>query len=195
VSVIARLDKPEEAITMDLKSPGNALYIIGTTWRDMGASEYALMKEIEDGSVPQLRRPSRTFELYRSLHRAIQGGVVRSCHDCSDGGLGVALAEMCFSGATGADIFLSRVPRKECSTDTEVLFSETPGRILVEVAPGQEAAFEHFFAEKQRCDIAKIGSVTATNVIRIAAVESDTTISLEVSLRDAKSAWHSPLQF
>ena len=80
------------------------------------------------------------------MFHAIQAGLVESCHDCSDGGLGVALAESAFAGAIGMKIDLANVPREGVNRDDYLLFSETPSRLLVTVCPPNQSTFEEIFA-------------------------------------------------
>jgi phosphoribosylformylglycinamidine synthase len=74
----------------------------------------------------------KVLEKVRKLHRAISRGLVRACHDCSEGGLAVALAEMSLAGGLGAKIRLMNVPGYMGRNDV-VSFSETPCRFVVEV--------------------------------------------------------------
>ncbi|MBD3343866.1 MAG: phosphoribosylformylglycinamidine synthase [Chitinivibrionales bacterium] len=190
VSVVAKIEDVRNAVTMDCKKPGNYLYITGNTYRELGASEYALMKGISDSAVPHVHSPSRTLKIYRAIHQAILKGLVYSCHDVSDGGLGVALTEMCFSGELGASLSLADVPSQGCSTDTEILFSESPGRIIIEVAPENAASFESLL---KGLPCAKIGTVEKGDMIRIIGLAGEPVC--EFSRIDAKVAWRQTLDF
>ena len=77
-----------------------------------------------------------------ALSGAIDAGLVASCHDCSDGGLAVALAETAFAGGLGMDIDLNRVPTERLNKDAQVLFSESASRFVVTVSTNNTAAFE-----------------------------------------------------
>lgn len=79
------------------------------------------------------------------MHKAIGEGVINACHDCSDGGLGVALAEMALAGRTGALINLDAVPVTEEMNATEVLYSESASRLVVSVPEDKVEAFEAIF--------------------------------------------------
>ena len=94
---------------------------------------------------------------YRRLHAAIRGGFVRACHDISEGGLAVALAEMCIGGRLGATI--DALPDDDPVT---ALFSESTGRFVVEVAPGDAATFTELLGS----DAMRIGVVTQEGVLR-----------------------------
>ena len=189
-SLVARVPDARKAITMDLKENGDAIYLIGTTFPDLGASEYAIMKDVVDASVPQVRNPKQSFDCYNALFFAISEGLVRACHDCSDGGLAVAVAEMCFSGDTGAHIDCDSVVQQACGADAELLFSETPGRILVEVEPQKAARIEALFSG---LPFKRIGTVVKGDTILFKGLRQAPTVAL--SRIDAKSAWKSTLQF
>jgi len=187
-SVVAKVADVRKAVTMDFKAAGDYIYILGTTHRDFGASEYALMKDISETTVPTVRRPAVSAKLYSLLHKAISAGLVTAAHDLSDGGLGVALAEMCFAGDLGAEVDLKLVPMAECTTETEVLFSETPGRILIEVSQENALNVESLFAYMP---FARIGRVNRGDSISFKGFDGETVMA--VSRIDAKNAWKSTL--
>jgi phosphoribosylformylglycinamidine synthase len=108
----------------------------------------------------------------------------------SDGGLAIALVEMCFAGALGASVDLSKVTAPGCSSATEVLFSESQGRILLEVAPDKQAAFEAALAG-HACE--RIGVVQAGEMVAIAGLGGQPLVSL--SHVDGKAAWKNALDF
>ena len=98
------------------------------------------------------------------MHKAIDAGLVRACHDLSEGGLAVALAEMAFAGGLGAQVALDRVPSEVDATSVAVrLFSESNTRFLCEVRPEQVATFEAALGE---VPCARIGEVLDVNRLR-----------------------------
>ncbi len=140
VSALGVMDDLSKAVSMDLKQAGDALYLVGRHDPRLGASHYRLAggaQEAYDGEVPPLDASAPA--VYRALHAAIQKGLVRACHDLSEGGLGVAAAEMCIGGRLGAEIELAG-GEPLCA-----LFGETNGCLLAEVRPEHEAAFEAAF--------------------------------------------------
>ncbi len=189
-SLVAKVPDVRKAVTMDFKDSGNIIYLVGTTYPDLGASEYALMKGVRDSSVPRLRNPRLAFDCYTTLFAAISEGLVRACHDCSDGGLAVALAEMCFAGDVGAQVECQSIEQSGCVTDAELLFSESPGRILVEAEPQTAKRMETLFS---RLPFRRIGTVAKGDTIQFKGLRSATVASL--SRIDAKIAWKSTLQF
>jgi phosphoribosylformylglycinamidine (FGAM) synthase-like enzyme len=145
---------------------------------------------VNDTTVPAVHDPEQSFACYAALFSAIQDGLVAACHDISDGGLGVALAEMCFSGETGATVSLAAMKQSGCASDIEVLFSESPCRILIEVEPAHAPRVESLFRD---LPLSRIGAVVKGDMIRVTGVKQ--TPVLSISRIDAKAAWKSTLQF
>ncbi len=140
ISAIAHVDDVRRAVTSPLKGEESRLVLVGATRAELGGSTwYALHGEL-GRSVPRvdLDVSRRTFAAMSGLAR---DGLLRACHDLSDGGLAVAAAEMTFGAAVGASLDLAAVPRADgpegpdVARDDVLLFSESPTRFLCEVAP------------------------------------------------------------
>ncbi len=136
ISAIGIVPDIQKTVTSDLKSVGNRLYQLGQTRNELGGS-HLLGKH--GGTVPQPNYDAP--RIFSALHQAIQKGYVRACHDLSEGGLAVTLAEMCIGGQLGAKVNLAAIPQHPIVT----LFSESLGRFIVEVPPNESAAFEALF--------------------------------------------------
>ena len=136
ISAIGQMEDVGRAVTMDLKSPGNLLYLVGETKDELGGSHFALVNGLSGGQVPTVD-PELAKRTFAALHRAIQAGCIRACHDLSEGGLAVAAAEMAFAGGCGARIDLDAV-KVVGGNDSAVarLFSESNTRFLCEVSCG-----------------------------------------------------------
>ncbi len=121
-------------VTSDLKREGNTLALIGSTGPAMGASEYYRLVKGHSNRVPDVDIAS-----LKAGMDVVLGGIERTaivaCHDVSDGGLAVALAEMCIGGDIGAEIDLSRM---EALRSDARLFSEANSRWIVELRKGKE---------------------------------------------------------
>jgi len=189
-SLVAKIPDVRKAVTMDLKENGNALYLIGTTYPELGASEYAAMKGVKDIAVPTVHNPKESLACYAALFSAIQEGIVRSAHDCSDGGFAVALCEMCFSGELGAQVDLSLASNNGCTTDAELLFSESASRIIIEVKEPNAFRIEKLFGN---LPLRRIGTVAKGDMMHIKGHRQVPILS--VSRIDAKAAWKNVLQF
>src|SRR5260370_1773343 len=130
ISALGIVPDVRRCVTMDLKEPGNVLLFVGETRNELGGSHYHLVTWQTGGIVPQVNlEKART--IFRKVQQAIQAGLVRSCHDLSEGGLAVALAEMAFAGGLGADV--TGLASLKLS-DEFALFSESPTRFALEVA-------------------------------------------------------------
>ena len=161
-SVMAKMPDVSCAVTSDFKREGDLVYVLGLTRPELGGSEFASELGISCASVPQVDLVSAR-ERYLSYYAATRQKLVTACHDCSDGGLAVALAEMCIGGRLGAEIDLGAVPQCDCANPLEVLYSESASRLVVSVAPDRQAAFEALFAGQQYARIGVVGG-TALSV-------------------------------
>ncbi len=111
---------------------GDILIIVGTTKDEMGGSEYYdYVHSIVGGNVPKVD-PANDYIVTQTLLKLIRNGFVNSVHDCSKGGLAVALAEMCILSNVGAAIDTSKIPN-ECSRIDDLLFSESHSRFILSV--------------------------------------------------------------
>jgi phosphoribosylformylglycinamidine synthase len=130
--------------TSDFKNAGDKVYLVGRSHHELGASEIAFMlKESGQttgigGTPPQLPNPEQNLNTYRALSTAIQSGIIQTAHDCSEGGVGVAVAEMCIGGRLGATIDLDGTGDEHLWAR---LWGESLGRFIVAVAPEKEQEF------------------------------------------------------
>jgi phosphoribosylformylglycinamidine synthase II len=148
ISALGWMSDVRKRVSMDLKKPGGWLYVLGVTKDELGGSQYGALLESPGGKPPQVN-PQETLPLYDKLHEAMQKNLIASCHDASDGGLGIALAEMALAGGFGLYADLRNAPLSvdllaEVRTD-KVLFSESNGRFVVEVPAASKKSFETFF--------------------------------------------------
>ena len=189
ISAISVMENVERAISMDLKASGDLLYVVGTTYDELGGSHYYEIHGYTGNAVPQVR-PEDGRRTMDALSRATAAGLVRACHDCSEGGIGVALAETAFSGEIGAEVDLTDVP---CSPDVRrddtILFSESNSRFLVEVPTEHRAAFEHAL---EGVGFGCIGTTTSTQHMIVRGL--DGTRVVHESLSELKEAWQAPFR-
>jgi len=185
ITAIGIIPDVRKAVTTDFKRSGNYIYILGFTFDELGGSAFYYNKGIKGGKVPTVH-PERAKQIYERVIKAIDRGLIKACHDCSEGGLAVALAEMCIGGNCGAEINLEKVPTN-LSKGYKILFSESNSRFLVEVAQGYEKEFDHVM---RGITYAKIGYVTSEKVLKIKHGKS---IIIEAFLNDMVRAWKNPL--
>lgn len=139
ISALATVPDARKSVPSAFQSSGSKLYLLGQTKIEMGGSHYYHLSEAHKslGVVPEVQ-PKLHFQRAKALHKAMQRGLVLSCHDCAEGGLAVAMAEMALSSQLGCQVDLSHV----APSLTASLFSESSGRYLVEVPAAQSADFE-----------------------------------------------------
>jgi phosphoribosylformylglycinamidine synthase len=188
ISAMGQIDDASKAITMDFKQSGNAIYLVGSTREELGGSHAAMVLKKSGGHVPKVDT-AIAMESYRKLHAAIDRGLVVSCHDLSEGGLAVAIAEMAFAGELGAELDLTQMRNSSFIDAPVALFSESNSRLLVEVTPAHTKEFENAM---NGVTWYRLGSVTSGDCITI---HCDGTEVVNVPWRDLRDAWRSPLDF
>jgi phosphoribosylformylglycinamidine synthase II len=190
ISAVAVMDNVERAVTMDCKQENDLVYIIGTTWNELGGSQYYGIHGYVGNRVPRVDS-KKGKRLMDTLSAVMEKGLVRACHDLSEGGIGVAAAEMAFAGGLGMVIYLGQVPLGEAvNRDDYVLFSESNTRFLVEVAPEDRQQFEDMMAG---VDFAAVGQVTSKERLEIYGLNGEVVLSAFVA--ELKEAWQRPLRW
>jgi phosphoribosylformylglycinamidine synthase len=133
VGVLGILPDVRRRLSLRFRQAGARLVLLGRTGADFGGSAWAWAVHGHLGGRPPAVDLAAERALAAVLGAAAQDGLLAAAHDLSDGGLAVALAESCLAGATGARVSLPGDP-------FTMLFSESPARVVAEVAPGAEAA-------------------------------------------------------
>lgn len=189
ISALGQINNINTAVTMDFKQPGNLIYVIGTTYDELGGSIYLSTMKLVGNNVPKVD-VKKAMKTYKALHEAIQKGMVRSAHDCSEGGLGVAVAEMAFAGHHGATIDLAEVIYEgEVKRNDHILFSESNSRLIVEVSPEDQKAFE---SQMKSIDCSCIGRVTATQDLIICGYDGQSSC-VDMNIELLRQEWKAPL--
>ncbi len=174
-------------VSMDAKAPGNLLYIVGQTYKELGGSEYYKLKGHLGKTVPQVHA-SEAGKTFKAVTKTIDSGFTRACHDLSEGGLAVSAAEMALAGGYGVELDLGKVPNETLNRDDFVLFSESNSRFLVEVPEKTRSNFETVM-KGRIC--AEIGRVVKTPKLVVHGL--DGTVTVEVSLGDLRRNWKATL--
>lgn len=200
ISLMGIVPDVRRAVTTDFKAAGDHIYLVGETRGELGGTRFAHLAGTPLGEGPSAR-PGAAFAVYKKLHRAMRRGIVRSCHDLSDGGLWAALAESALGGRLGAVIDLDDVPTSgepgsgadngpglgtglvRCWESERLLFCETPSRLLVSVSPRHQAAWARAMAGTP---FACIGTVTADAHVRVAAAGRELA---SIDLEEIVGAW------
>ena len=203
ISAISIVDDVNKCVTMDAKKPGNLLFIVGETKNELGGSHYSSLVARRSSLAGQgTRDESRVTghaptvdlqmapKIARRISEAIARGLVVSCHDCSEGGLAVALAEMAFAGGLGIEADLRGLPRSPDLTPgapgviDALLFSESNSRYIVEVEPEKYDAFAKLMLN---LPFGQIGRVTDTQIVVIKAENGREVIKADIA--SLKKTW------
>ena len=179
-----------KATSSDFKDKGDTIYLLGETHQELGASELSFMLSEETGGgigndAPQIDT-TRNLTMYRALTAAMSEGLVRSAHDCSDGGLAVAVAECCFGCDGATTINLDDIINENVDV-WAALFGESLGRILVSVRPDDAEAFE---AAMSGNAVARIGAVNDKKTLQFSMGDK---IVLKANLGALLDSWKGTL--
>ncbi len=169
ITAVAHVPDPERCVTPVLSQAGNHLILLGSTSREFAGSHLDLVYGAPDvvGSAPAPDPDAPTR--YRNLHQAIRKGLVRSCHDVSEGGMAVAVAEMCIAGRLGADI--TELPHENAACS---LFGESQSRLIVEIAPDDLERFADVMHET----LHPLGTVIDDHELRLPGIDPITVEEL-----------------
>jgi len=198
ISAIGQVPDVRQCVTMDFKQAGNLILLLGMTRAELGGSIWAHVHDEPGGRVPKVDAATGR-NCFAAVHRAISRGLVRSCHDLSEGGLIVGLAEMALAGGLGAQVRLADVPRENVAVDDFVLlFSESPTRFLLEVTPdclGDLSEVLHGLP------VGRLGQVTATArdcgepSPRLLVRGLNDMVVVDAAVAGLKAAWQRPLRW
>jgi phosphoribosylformylglycinamidine synthase len=187
ISALGQIEDIRRAVTMDSKQPGNLLFLVGRTEDELGGGHFNLVNGLTGGSVPRVDLVLAP-RIFATVHAAMREGLIRACHDLSEGGLAVALAEMSFAGACGADISLHPLAAQSHITDdATLLFSESNTRFVIEVEPGRREVVLRLFGN---LPLVEIGRVSDSLRLRITGAKG---LVVDVSWADLKQTWQRPL--
>ncbi|MDD5166040.1 MAG: phosphoribosylformylglycinamidine synthase subunit PurL [Candidatus Omnitrophica bacterium] len=190
ISAIAVMENVGKAVSMYAKETQDLIYVVGRTYNELGGSHYYALSGEIGNNVPKVyaKEAKLTFD---ALSKASGLGLVKAMHDCSEGGLAVALAEMAFSGGMGMEVFLSEVPyeRAQARNDT-VLFSESNSRFVVEVKKKDQKAFEKIL---KGIPFGLLGCLNEKKEFKVFGL--DGKICLKADIKKLKEAWKEPLRW
>jgi len=187
-SAIGKIEDVRRVVTMDVKRPGDLVYILGMTYNELGASEYFAQHEAIGNHVPKVRA-KEAKRLYEALNIAMENRIIASCHDLSDGGLGICLAEKAFSGGFGIEVDLRCIPKEGIDRDDYLLFSESQSRFLVTVHPKDKEMFEKIMKD---CIFSQIAKVREDKTFKVIGLNGNIIILADIY--ELKEAWQRTLK-
>ena len=188
-SVIGKIEDVRRAVTMDVKRGGDIVYMVGETFDELGGSEYYAMLGYVGNAVPKVDGP-QAKQRYLALSKTIELGLVASCHDCSDGGLGVTLAESAFAGGCGMRVDLRKVPLRGIERSDTLLYSESQSRFVVTIPPHHQKAFEKIMKNHATKEIGTVVEDTSFTIIGLAG-----EVVVDANINELKEVWKSTLAF
>ncbi len=188
ISAMGQVADVSKCVTMDLKQSGNSLYLVGSTQNEFGGSHLLMHLNQSGGQVPTVDLP-RAKHTFTKVHAAIEAGFVRACHDLSEGGLAVALAEMSFAGHLGLDVDIAAAAAAASLSPSELLFAESNSRFVIEVVAGRESEFESVLSG---VPCVKLGSVVSGPNC---TVRCGATKLIDQGWQQLFDAWHNPLDW
>ncbi len=186
ISAMGIVPDARKAVTMDLKEQGNVLYILGETNDELGGSHFYLVNGQLGANVPRVDA-AKGKRIFAVLHALIQKGLVRACHDLSEGGLAVAAAEMAFAGGLGMKLDLE-LPGKATGVAAP-LFSESASRFLIEVREKDIHTLDTLLVGIAN---AAIGSVTNDGRV---VIRARGRAVIDEPISKLKQAWQAPLKW
>jgi phosphoribosylformylglycinamidine synthase len=172
---------------MDVKEANNPLYVVGETFKELGGSEYYKLKGHMGKNVPKVRA-AQAKKTFNAVAKAVDLGLVKACHDLSEGGLAVTAAEMALAGGYGVELDLKVVPAKAVNRNDFLLFSESNSRFLLEVPEKVKVDFEAVMKGKV---CAEIGKVTKNPKLTVHGL--DGAVAVDASLTHLRRSWKETL--
>jgi len=163
VSSICVVDDVHNVIPGYLSKAGNPLYLLGITRDELRMSCYFQQTGQDGTEIPEVDLAANR-DMYRRYHKAAKMGFILAAHDCSDGGLAVTASEMVIGSELGIEIDLSRVLHDGSGRDDFLLFSESNGRIFLEVDSAKAKQFEELIGD---VPMARVGRVLSDNRLKI----------------------------
>ncbi|MDO7907536.1 phosphoribosylformylglycinamidine synthase subunit PurL [Paenibacillus sp. JX-17] len=179
VGMVGLVHDTDHITTQGFKAEGDVILLLGDTKAELGGSEFqAVVHNVSEGRPPELNLDIEK-KLLSTVLGAIQLGLVRSAHDLAEGGLAVALAESCISGAVGAQVNVKSDLRPDWA-----LFSESQSRILLSASPDKAAALETYIAS-QGISVQTIGRVEGTEL----TIEVNGQAAVNEPVEGLKQVW------
>ena len=194
VSSLGIVPDARQAVTMDLKVAGNLLYVMGDTEAELGGSLYHRLHGGLGSSVPAPR--PEAIGAMRAVHRAMRAGWVLACHDCSEGGLAVAAAEMALAGRLGLELKLVSLPRPTGIGRDDLHFSAEAEQAIRHYSwPGNVRELEN--AVERAVILSESAEISAELLgidIELSDLEEDDILDNALVVSSAANASHEPTE-
>src|SRR5262245_47768739 len=191
LGVVGVIEDARNVVRRAFRSQGDLVMLLGETRDELGGSEYLKVVHGMIRGVPPELDLTREATLHRVLVEGASAGVIRSAHDCAEGGLAITLAECCIGTGLGAQVDVPAVTSGGPNTfsDITTLFSESASRVVVSVSPAAEVQFLEL-AARHNVRSRRIGVVRGTHVQL--AIEGRCII--DESLADVERMWNTAIE-
>jgi phosphoribosylformylglycinamidine synthase len=189
LGVVGLIEDADKAVGRAFRNEGDVIVLLGDNRGELGGSEYLHTVHGQIRGVPPVLDLAREAALQRVLVNGAATGLIRSAHDCAEGGFAVAVAESCFSTRFGATVDVPPTVAADAYSDIATLFGESASRAVVSVAAGRET---DLLALAQREDVParRIGVVGGGRI----QVTIDGRAVLDESLADAERIWSTAIE-
>ena len=192
LGMVGLIESADRAMTQWFREDGDDIILLGSTREDLGGSEYLkVLHSREQGSPPYLNLDTEQA-VQGCVLQLIRAGLVQSAHDCSDGGVTVALAECCMSGpdrSRGAVVRLTPGRQRKDS----MLFGESQSRIIVSAKPAQRQAILEQ-AQRMGVPAVVIGAVGGASLVIYLGDEQSTTKTIDLPVATIADRWGCSLE-
>jgi phosphoribosylformylglycinamidine synthase subunit PurL len=187
LGMVGLIESADKTMTQWFRDNGDDIILLGATREDLGGSEYLkVLHSREQGSPPYLNLETEQA-VQSCVLQLIRAGLIQSAHDCSDGGLAVALAECCMSGpdqTRGAVVRLTPGRQRKDS----MLFGESQSRILISSKPAQRQAILEQ-AQQMGVPAGVVGAVEGASLVIYVGDEQSTTKTVDLSVATIADRW------
>jgi phosphoribosylformylglycinamidine synthase len=182
VSLMGIIEDTRKAVTTDFKKAGDDIYILGNTNGELGGTFFEKISKGCFGGSPEVNTDT-ALSTYNRLSESIQKNLVASCHDLSDGGIAIALAESTLGGMTGSEISIDSLPGTSTDENPRILFCESPSRFIISIKPENSSEFEKIMSGSP---FKKIGKTTDSgNMI----IKKNDAVIIETSIDSISKSW------
>ncbi|MFI0347540.1 MAG: phosphoribosylformylglycinamidine synthase subunit PurL [Chthoniobacterales bacterium] len=185
IAMVGRIDDRKHITTQAFKAADDVIFLLGDLGDELGGSHYLLVEHGRKEGLPPRVDFEKEKRIHDQLRELIQAGLITSAHDCSEGGLAVTLAECCFAGHQGDQLFGAMLDIGETGLRSDVLlFNESQGRIVFSAASSNAESIEALI-KKSGLPLMRFGVVTAKPELTIKTAEK--TFSWDI--RMLHKAW------
>ncbi len=193
IGMVGLIDDIERVVTPGFKVEGDTVLLLGETAEDLGGTEYLRAIHYREQGIPPSLNLARERALQELVRAGIDRGLVRSAHDCSEGGLAVALAE-CAMASENQSLGAAIVLESQGLRTDSLLFSESQSRIIVSASP-EDAVAIHRMAEKSGVPCTDIGTVHGDRLtVAIRDQPTGTTTRIDRECVSLSAIWRGAVQ-